>query len=102
MTSNTTLSPRADDSPTRVYRTRHDFDGDDRVSTSVVLAVSNALAADPTDLDTRLYDALDPDALDRLFADDARGGSPCRLTFALAGCSVTVRSDGWIHVRREE
>lgn len=83
----------------RRSRYRHDFDGDRRPSVSVVLAVSNALDADPLELDERLYEAVDPDALDRLLENCE--SAACRVTFELAGRSVTVRADGRIVVRRD-
>jgi len=54
------------------------------VSESVVRAVAAAKDVDPMDLDERLYDCVDPDALDRLF--------PCEgtVTFTMAGCRVEV------------
>lgn len=116
MTSNTTLSSTTDDesataqtttdpriaseAPTDGHRTRHDFAGERRLSTSVVQAVATALDADPLSLDERLYDVLDPDALDRLFGDDGEATRPRTLSFELAGCSVTVHGDGRIVVRR--
>lgn len=120
MTSNTTLSSSTDDETTASettltpdaaapgvaattadeHRLRHDFDGDRRLSTSVVLAVANALETDPLALDERLYDVIDPDALDRLFDAGSGDGGPRRLSFELAGCSVLVRADGHVVVRR--
>lgn len=44
-----------------------------------------------------LYDALDPDALDALFSTP--GGSPGRVTFDYAGCTVECASDGSVDVR---
>lgn len=116
MTSNTTLSSTTDDESATAqtatsapstadgsaggHRTRHDFAGERRLSTSVVQAVATALGTDPLSLDERLYDVLDPDALDRLFGDDGEAAGPRTLSFELAGCSVTVRGDGRIVVRR--
>jgi len=116
MTSNTTLSFRTDDeaatartatnqpltaeAPADEHRTRHDFEGERRLSTSVVQAVATALVTDPLSLDERLYDVLDPDALDRLFETDGEAGGPRTLSFELAGCAVTVHDDGQIVVRR--
>jgi len=115
MTSNTTLSSTTDDESAtgqtatsalitadgsaRGHRTRHDFAGERRLSTSVVQAVATALGTDPLSLDERLYDVLDPDALDRLFGNDDEATGPRTLSFELAGCSVTVHGDGRIVVR---
>lgn len=116
MTSNTTLSSTTDDesataqtattaliaadAPTGGHRTRHDFAGERRLSTSVVEAVATALGTDPLSLDERLYDVLDPDALDRLLGGDGEAAGPQTLSFELADCSVTVHGDGRIVVRR--
>lgn len=116
MTSNTTLSSTTDDESATAqtatsalitadasasgHRTRHDFAGERRLSTSVVEAVATALGTDPLSLDERLYDVLDPDALDRLFEGGGEETGPRTLSFELANCSVTVHGDGRIVVRR--
>jgi hypothetical protein len=116
MTSNTTLSSTTDDESTTTetatsalittdasaggHQTNHDLDGERRLSTSVVQAVATALGTDPLSLDERLYDVLDPDALDRLFDGGGEATGPRTLSFDLAGCSVTVHGDGRIVVRR--
>lgn len=69
-----------------------------RVSTAVIDAVAEAVDADPTELHSRLYDSIDPDALDTLFADKYNGtprtgGS---VTFTMYGYEITVYSDGGI------
>lgn len=64
---------------------------DESTSTAVVRAIADAKGVDPIDLDDRLYDYVDPGALDRLFA--TAGDSPswdCRVSFAMAGCRVEV------------
>jgi len=64
------------------------------LSTATVLAVTEIIDADPLDGGPVLYDVLDPDALDRLFGDDARDGVSGRVSFELRGCRVEVDSDG--------
>lgn len=78
------------------HRSRHDWDQDGSLSTSVVTAVSQVTGDDPTEIDP-LYEVIDPDALDRLvdsLGDDADG----QVTFTLNGCAVTVTGDGAIAV----
>lgn len=64
---------------------------------SVVLAVADAVDADPLDLEP-LHDSVDPDALDQLFtstgdqADSVRG----RVEFRYADCDVAVHADGHV------
>lgn len=62
----------------------------------VVETVADALGTDPTELGP-LYEAVDPDALDRLFESSHRFTTG-RVTFAFEGCDVTVDADGWVAV----
>jgi len=82
------------DSETGVYRGSFAPDLSDP-STVVVLAVSEALDRDPSDLE-KLNHCLDPDCLDKLFEPrtdgSARGGG--EVVFPYAGFEVTVTSDG--------
>lgn len=80
-----------------VYRTRHDFEGDARLSETVASAVS---ALEPDLSAARpLSDCVDPDALDALLIPHEgcpRAGAT--VTFQLAGYHVTVACDGEIVV----
>lgn len=69
-------------------------------STTVVAAVSEVVEVDPLADDGLLYDALDPEALDCLFADGADGTSRTsgRVVFSLRGCEVEVHATGAIVV----
>jgi hypothetical protein len=66
------------------------------VSTNVIGAVAEAADCDSLAGDCILYDAVDPDALDRLFADrDAESTlSSGKVVFSLQGCRIEVRADG--------
>jgi hypothetical protein len=80
-----------------VYRTRHDFDGDMRLSETVASAVA---ALEPDLSDARpLSDCVDPDALDALLAphDGCPREGAC-VTFQLAGYRVTAACDGEVVV----
>lgn len=74
------------------------------ISHQVIESVADANGVDPTDLDVRLYDVVDPDALDHLFRTELNGGSPPngQVTFTLAGCEVVVTSTGNVTVTRHE
>ncbi|HMB49785.1 HalOD1 output domain-containing protein [Natronoarchaeum rubrum] len=62
-------------------------------SDAVIQAVAEAKGVDPLELDP-LYDRIDLDAVDRLFASaDVPAG---RLSFEVAGCRVRVRADGQV------
>lgn len=70
------------------------------VSTAVIGAVADANGVDAIDLEPRLDDAVDPDALERLFRYGASGEprSAGRVSFRMAGCDVVVRSAGRVTV----
>lgn len=70
------------------------------LSTAVITAVAEHEGVDPTELDSRLYEVIDPDALDALFSGQRNDtGSPiARLTFSFNGSEVHVTSDGGVWV----
>lgn len=74
--------------------------GSDAVSTAVIRAVAEAKGVATPELDARLYDVVEPDALERLFRYGCDGGGSWTgsVGFSLAGCDVLVRSDGRITV----
>lgn len=63
-------------------------------STATVLAVAEAIDADPTELEP-LSDAVNPDALDDLFVGP---GSPTRVSFTYEGVRVTLQGDDLVTV----
>lgn len=65
-------------------------------SICVIETVADALETDPRELGP-LYEAIDPDALDRLFESPRQFASGC-VTFTFEGCEVTVDANGWIAV----
>ena len=73
------------------------FGEDATASEAVVAAVADRTDADPIDLPP-LYEAVDADALDALFAD----GRPGRVSFEYAGYEVTVCGNDEVTVICEE
>ena len=67
-------------------------------SLAVVEAVAAAADVDPADLHPPLYEAIDPIALDRLFADGSERSSnrSGRVTFTYRDYEVTVAADGTV------
>ena len=65
------------------------------ISETVVKAVAERENVDPLDLDQRLYEAIDPDALDSLFSP-AGGVATDRITFTFCGHEVRVDRDGTV------
>lgn len=61
-------------------------------STAVVEAVARATGRDPTTLDP-LYEAIDPDALDRLIRSSADRSGDATVRFSYLDCRITVRTD---------
>ncbi|WP_276252574.1 HalOD1 output domain-containing protein [Halomontanus rarus] len=81
-----------------------EYVANDHVSTTVVEAVAKADGISPLEVSPSLYTAIDPDALDQLFAASGSGASsefglrfddewtPTELSFTYAGYDVTVSS----------
>lgn len=69
-------------------------------STRVVEALTDAMDVDPADLPP-LYDVIEPDALDSLFAPRVDGSPRAggRVSFWFEGYEVTVHDDGEVQVR---
>lgn len=72
-----------------------DFD-ERRPSETVIRAVAEAEDARAATLETPLYDAIEPDALDRLFSERPR---PVNITFEFYGHEVVVEREGRVVVR---
>jgi hypothetical protein len=89
------------DPSTDAYRTSFDWADDVPLCTTVLTLVAEATGVDPTRLPP-LNDAVDPDALDGLFAPREDGSSrpPGDVSFAFADADVAIRADGTVTVRR--
>lgn len=61
------------------------------LSQTIVYAVAETKGVDPVDLTERLYDCVDPDALDRLF-DTGGHEAVGSVVFTMAGCTVRIES----------
>lgn len=59
------------------------------LSQTIVYAVAETKGVDPVDLTDRLYDCVDPDALDRLFETGGHEAAGS-VVFSMAGCTVRV------------
>lgn len=69
---------------------------EESVCSAVITAVAAAKDVDPLDLDQRLNDVVDPDALDRIFGETATGRrrSAGHVAFVMEGCEVVVTASG--------
>lgn len=71
-------------------------DGD--VSVEVIERVAEVEDVDSIEL-PHLYEVIDPDALDQVFATTPTGGREGgQLTFSYHGYEITVSSDGYVSV----
>lgn len=86
--------PRRDPPGTRYAK--FDPDGAVKPSTTVVHELAEAMGRDVTDVGFFLYDNIDPDALDMLFANTADMDPPGHVAFGVPGYGITVYSDGQI------
>lgn len=70
----------------------------------IVVAVADAQGVEPLELDERLYDVVDADAISKLFSSRPGAGSPVRgeVSFTLDRCHVTVYDDLSVTVRTRE
>lgn len=72
-------------------------------SLAVVDAVADAEGVDATELSPPLYDAIDTDALDKLFAATRLNeGMSGHVAFSYLGYDVTVTDDGLVSLEAVE
>lgn len=87
-----TGGPAEDESEREAYTARYDWDGTDDPTWSIVRAVAAVTGTEPTDAEP-LYEVIDTDAVNRLFARERRA-RPDQLSFRFDDCDVTVHGDG--------
>lgn len=82
------------------YLFTHDLDGTEELGTTVTRAVAQAADVPPDMVGRELSETIDYDGLDRLFHPPAGGmlRSGGYLVLEVAGCVVTIGSDGTITV----
>lgn len=85
-----------DDTDTQTYSFRYDEPEDQSVGISIIRAVASVSEVDPLSLQPRLYDVVDPDALEKLF-NSAPGD--LQITFLFGTYKVTVTGQRDIFVR---
>lgn len=98
----TTNSPQARQQPhpRQAYTVYHDFDGPATVTETVVHALADVAGVDVTDADFALYDFVDPESLDRLFAPrpDGTPRSNGHVSFRVMGYQTTVYATGQVSI----
>ncbi|GAB3667542.1 HalOD1 output domain-containing protein [Halopiger thermotolerans] len=79
----------------------HDWSGDDSLAETIIATIADLSGSDPAELD-RLYDRIDPDSLETIFAP-ANGSvarNSGRVSFRLDAYEVTVHASGAVVVTR--
>jgi len=86
-----------DRSDARTHQFRHDPQ-EQSITVSIIRAVATVSAVDPLSLEPRLYDVVEPDALETLLAADPTSDD-VRVSFPFGSYTVTVTGGGEIVVR---
>lgn len=82
-----------------VDRYSSDWRADDELATRLTCAMADVEDQRPEQFDIGLARIVDPDALDRLFTEEASHGD-CRLTLSLLGYEIHVGPDGELLIVR--
>jgi hypothetical protein len=83
---------------TSTYYAQHDFDGPAKLSSTLIHAIAEVANADMTDTESTLFQHVDPDALNELFAPPGRDASATNghLRLDIWGYDVTIYANGQI------
>jgi hypothetical protein len=89
---------QVEQSPQGHYFATHDPDAPSKLSTTLIHALADVMGSDVSETGFVLYDNIDPEALDRIFASKSDGESnrTGHLAFSVKQYRVTVYSDGEI------
>lgn len=99
--SSPSTDPRGEDHGNGGYTVHCDWKSVDSPSSAVVRAVADVTGREVTSI-RPLYDAIDPDALDRFLTHGKPGARPRTISFRFERCKVTVDAEGRIDVERLE
>lgn len=78
-------------------RTTQSSHNADALTPTIIESVADTTNVSPRELSTPLYNVVDPEALERVFAGESAVGE---VVFNYHGCEVTVSSDGTVSVER--
>ena len=77
--------------------------GNCNISHLIVEAVAEAEGVSPIELTPPLYDVIDPEALDQIFAvTPTQARMAGQVTFSYTGYEVTVSGDGYISIDKQK
>ena len=96
--TNTRSSMQSSAQETRAYYAQHDFSGPAKLSTTVVHALSDVANVDATEIETTLFQHVDPDGLNSLFSplDSETPRATGHVAFSMLGYDLTIYSNGQI------
>lgn len=77
----------------------HDFSGTGSLSVTIMEAVACAQDTDTENLDQKLFNVVDPDALDRLFEPTDDTVYEAKIRFVIEDSAVVIRNTGDVFVR---
>lgn len=84
-----------------LYRAHHDRDRDGPISECIVKALAAVENIEPDELGARLYDSVDPEALDSVYGTAAERSERLRLAFTIGDYEVVISDDGNVLVREQ-
>lgn len=90
---------RDEDNGETLVVVNHSWEDDQMLTVSVVEALAVAKETTADQLETRLYDVVDPDALEQFFEPTDESTIEAEVQFGFAGHTVVVRNTGEILVR---
>ncbi|MGM0604952.1 MAG: HalOD1 output domain-containing protein [Halobacteriota archaeon] len=73
-----------------VYCFEYTPESDQSIAVSIVRAISHVKDTDPESLHPRLYDVVDPDALEQLLTHHGCPETPLEVTFEIADLTITI------------
>lgn len=81
-----------------IERMSYDPEGGESLVVTIAKAVARAEGVSAEDLGMRVFDAVDPDALERLFEPTSETDLEAEVSFLMAGHTVVVRNTGEVFV----
>ena len=86
------------------YVLQYDLDGPATISTTIVHAIATVADVDVSQGEFSLYDSIDPDALERIFAPivDGTPRTGGHVAFTALDHQVTVNANGTVHIHPPE
>ena len=97
----TSISAKNSSDPVELpYHTQFEFPPTTSVDTAITLALARVLGQEPDEMDFKLFDYIDPDAIESLFDHSVvQGTSHWAVGFTVEDLVVVIRSDGQITIK---